>query len=253
MDKDEQQFRPVTVTANDPNGAPNMRELWRIGGASIPRRVFQTERTGATVETQELASIEARLRAHGPARRSTSTSSTRRSSSRPSRRTPRSEAALYKSYNRWMADIRSHAKSRLRWAVLAPTMSDGSRGQGSRLGEKTTAPARSFCAAVRAASCSAIRTSTRSNRAAIELDLTDLHPRRQRQLRARRSLSRRFGDVRTGEASRAGGDPRDHRKRAAAGSFRRCALARSEISASWIPHVCHDLASRMKRIYDRER
>jgi predicted TIM-barrel fold metal-dependent hydrolase len=25
-----------------------------------------------------------------------------------------------------------------------------------------------------------------------------------------------------------------------------------EISASWVPHVCHDLAARMKRLYDRE-
>ena len=25
-----------------------------------------------------------------------------------------------------------------------------------------------------------------------------------------------------------------------------------EISSSWVPHVCHDLASRMKRLYDRE-
>ena len=48
---------------------------------------------------------------------------------RPVTDNPRIELALCKSYNRWMADIWSKEKKRMRWAVQLPLHNDG---QGAR-------------------------------------------------------------------------------------------------------------------------
>lgn len=121
MEQSELPFRPAAIVASDPGTRESLREFWRIGRRAIPRRVFDVERTGASEETQELRSIEARLRhmdelgvdVHvlyptlflAPVTTDAGV-----------------EAALYKTYNRWMADIWARGQKRLRWAVLAPTM-----------------------------------------------------------------------------------------------------------------------------------
>ena len=122
MSESDRAYRPVAVTTNDPGVRPNQREFWRIGSRVLPRRVFDVERTGATLETQEMHSIAARVR-HMDELGVDVHVLYPTLFLRPVTTDPKVEAALYRSYNRWMADIWSHAPERLRWAVLAPTMS----------------------------------------------------------------------------------------------------------------------------------
>jgi uncharacterized protein len=248
MDTDERQFRPVAVTAADPDGAPNMRELWRIGRRVIPRRVFQVERTGATIETQELASIEARLRHMDELGVDVHVLYPTIFLS-PVTTQAEVEAALYKSYNRWMADIWSHAKSRLRWAVLAPTMS-----MDLAVKEVAWAKERGACAIF-----------LRGAEGGKVLSDPHFHPLYREAVRLDLPICIHAGN---------GSFALDDLYRADSATFARAKLSALaaiheiivsglpmkfpglrfgaiEISASWVPHVCHDLASRMKRLYDR--
>jgi predicted TIM-barrel fold metal-dependent hydrolase len=118
---DERALRPSALVATEPQTQARWREFWRIGDRVVPRRFFEVERTGATVETQELRSIEARL-AHMDQLGVDVQVLYPTLFLQPFTTEPLVEAALYRTYNRWMADIWSKGGGRLRWAVLAPTM-----------------------------------------------------------------------------------------------------------------------------------
>lgn len=121
MEPSELAFRPTVVAAVEPPADVRMREFWRIGRHIIPRRVFDVARTGSPVESQELQEVEARLRHMDelgvdvhvlyPTMFLTPVTSQ-----------PEVEAALFKSYNRWMADIWAKGRNRLLWVAMAPTM-----------------------------------------------------------------------------------------------------------------------------------
>jgi predicted TIM-barrel fold metal-dependent hydrolase len=116
MEPSEEEFRPVSVPVDDGG-----RESWSIGDRRFARRVFETGRTGTTIEMQELADIDARLR-HMDALGVDVHVLYPTLFLRPITEDPRLEAALYKSYNRWLGETWEHAKRRLRWAILAPTL-----------------------------------------------------------------------------------------------------------------------------------
>ena len=168
---------------------------------------------------------------------------------RPVTTHPEVEAALYKSYNRWMADIWSKGKQRLRWAVLAPTMTmdlalrEIALGQGARCVRGVHARRR------RATRSSAIRTSTRSmpRRAA---SICRSASTRGTAASTCRISTRRLRDHLAREAQHARRDPRDHHERPAGEVSRSCASGVIETSASWVPYLCHDLAARFARMFD---
>lgn len=121
MDGPDVRYRPATLAATDGATSTRAREFWRIGNRIFARRVFDVNRTGTTEETQELRSIEARLR-HMDALGVDVHVLYPTLFLRPVTDDPAVEAALYRSYNRWMAEINAKAPQRLRWAALVPTL-----------------------------------------------------------------------------------------------------------------------------------
>lgn len=117
MEPSEDRYRPASVQAGGSDGS----EFWKIGDRMFARRVFETSRTGTTAETQELADIEARLR-HMDALGVDVHVLYPTLFLRPITEEPQLEAALYKSYNRWLGETWQAAAGRLRWAILAPTL-----------------------------------------------------------------------------------------------------------------------------------
>lgn len=121
MDPSDAALRPTVLKAVDPPSDARLREFWRVGRRFIPRRIFDVARTGSTLESQEMHNIEARLRHMDelgvdvhvlyPTFFLT-----------PVTTDPATEAALCKSYNRWMADVCAKARNRLRWIAMPPTM-----------------------------------------------------------------------------------------------------------------------------------
>ena len=122
MEEAERGFRPASVVASDPAKEGRTREPWRIGDRVNARRFFAIERTGTDVERAELLDIDARL-AHMDELGVDIQVLYPTLFLRPVTTRAEVEAALYKSYNRWMAEIWEKGRRRLRWAVLAPTMS----------------------------------------------------------------------------------------------------------------------------------
>lgn len=126
MDKADIRFQPVTVTTRDDVEIAEGRhtaktEFWAIDGKLIARE--QNIGVGTTdAEARELRDIDKRL-AHMdelsidvqvlyPSLFLT-----------PTTRNPEVELALFRSYNRWLADIWKKSKGRLRWVAMAPLQS----------------------------------------------------------------------------------------------------------------------------------
>jgi hypothetical protein len=126
LDEADRRFRPVTTVQEMPEAAPGTRRgyhrYWVIDSQLRVRRVRDDKRTGTTLETRELRNVPARLShmdelgvdihvmyptlfldaltVH-----------------------PEVELALYKAYNRWMADRWRQSHNRLRWVAMAPLFS----------------------------------------------------------------------------------------------------------------------------------
>ena len=249
MDAADAQFRPVTMQVNDPGATVTMREFWRIGRRAIARRVFDTARTGATVETQELLDIEARLRHMDelgvdvhvvyPALFLL-----------PFTTQPEVEAALYKTYNRWMADIWAKGNRRLLWAALAPTMT-------MDLAVKEIAWAKEHGA------CAVFMRGTENG---LMLSDPHFHP-----LYAQAAQLNLPICIHSGNGSLALDDLYSpdtailyRAKLAAIGAIHEIILSGVpmkfpdlrwgviETSSVWVPYLCHDLAMRMARIFDTQ-
>jgi predicted TIM-barrel fold metal-dependent hydrolase len=248
LEEADRRFRPATVIADDPATHPTMREFWRIGRRVIPRRVFEIERTGTTAETAEILSIEARLRHMDELGVDVHVLYPTIFLS-PFTTHADVEAALYRAYNRWMADIWSRGDGRLRWAVLAPTMS-----MELAVAELGWAKEHGACAVfMRGAEGGKLLSDphfhplyTEASRLNLPIcihsgngcfDVEDLY-RADTAIFARAKLTalaaiheiilsglpQRFPELRFGAI---------------------------EVSASWVPYICHDLAARMERMFGR--
>src|SRR4051794_27816445 len=117
MADSEAGLRPTAVMNMDPNAPSRLREFWSIDGRLFPRRAFDVDKTGTSEETRELQSIEARLRHMDELGVDVHVLYPTLFLS-PVTNRPEVEAALYKSYNRWLADIWSKSNGRLLWAVM---------------------------------------------------------------------------------------------------------------------------------------
>jgi predicted TIM-barrel fold metal-dependent hydrolase len=117
LEGEERRYRPVSVSIDMPTG--KKRSFWFIGGRMIGGR----ENIGrdTSPEARELADIELRLR-HMDEIGTAVQILYPTLFLRPVTDNPRIELALCRSYNRWLADIWSKAKERLRWAAQLPLM-----------------------------------------------------------------------------------------------------------------------------------
>lgn len=116
----EKQYIPVTVQVKQPDGS--LEDHWLVDGRLHPRR--RNIGLDTTEATREMADIKARL-AHMDALGVEVHVLYPSIFLRPLTRKPEVELALHRSYNRWLADIWSKGKGRLRWAAMAPVLSMG--------------------------------------------------------------------------------------------------------------------------------
>jgi predicted TIM-barrel fold metal-dependent hydrolase len=249
LEKEEEPFRPVALTVNDATGQGIMGEVWRVGRRVIPRRVFLTERTGTTTETQELLNIEARLR-HMRELGVDVHVLYPTMFLNPVTSDPQVEAALYKTYNRWMAEIWANGHGQLRWAVLAPTLTmdlacseirwakdHGACAvfmRGSEDGKPLSNP--HFYPLYEEASRLDLPICVHAGNGSVVLD--DLYLKESAQIsRSKLPALGAFHDiVLSGLPSK----------------FPALRFGMIETSASWVPYMCHDLKARLARIYDRQ-
>lgn len=120
----DQRFRPLAVTVKNSQASPTEGECWRIGDRVFPRRLFDVARTGTSLDAQEMHSIEHRL--HHMDELGVDVHVLYPTLFlQPVTTRPEVEAALYSTYNRWLADIWAKGRKRLLWAALVPTMTMG--------------------------------------------------------------------------------------------------------------------------------
>ena len=117
MEGGDQRYRPVGITVPDASG--HQKEYWLIDGHVFPRR----SNIGADTNegTREMTDIEGRLR-HMDQLEVAIHVLYPTLFLRPVTNKPEVELALYRSYNRWLADIWQRGNGRLLWAAMAPTL-----------------------------------------------------------------------------------------------------------------------------------
>ena len=118
LEGSDRHYRPVAITVDMPTG--KTRNFWIIGGRLIGGRDNIGKDTAK--ESREMANIDSRLK-HMDEIGTDVQVLYPTLFLRPVTDNPAIELALCRSYNRWMADIWSKAKERLRWAVQLPLMS----------------------------------------------------------------------------------------------------------------------------------
>ncbi len=249
LEEHEQQYRPAALLVRDPEGQGNMREVWRVGRRVMPRRAFAVERTGTSDETREAADIAARLR-HMDELGVDVHVLYPTLFLNPVTAVAEIEAALYKSYNRWMSEIWEHGGGRLHWAVLAPTLTMPLALAEMRRGKQSGA-------------CAVMLRGSEGNRVlsdpyfhplyeeAIELDLPVC-------------IHAGNGSFLIEDLYAADGAAISRSKLPALGAihdiilsgvperFPNLRFGMIETSASWVPYLCHDLGARLERMYDRK-
>ena len=114
----DKRYRPVAIAVDMPTG--KTQNFWIIGGRLIGGRDNVGQDTSK--ESREMANIDSRLK-HMDEIGTGVQVLYPTLFLRPVTDNPRIELALCRSYNRWMADIWSKEKKRLRWAVQLPLLS----------------------------------------------------------------------------------------------------------------------------------
>ena len=118
LEKGERRFRPLTIRIADGVGASGESDHWVIDGRVIRRGPADID--GVKRALREMDDIEGRL--HHMDELGTDIQVLFPTLFlRPVTTRPEVEVALYRSYNRWLADIWKRGGGRLRWAVAAPT------------------------------------------------------------------------------------------------------------------------------------
>jgi predicted TIM-barrel fold metal-dependent hydrolase len=249
MDEADEAFRPRTVVNADPSAPSRFREFWGIDGRLFGRRVFDVERTGTSEETREIQSIEARLRHMDDLGVDVHVLYPTLFLS-PVTTRPEVEAALYKSYNRWMADIWSKSDGRLLWAVLAPTMT-----MDLALDELRWAKERGGCAVF-----------LRGAEGGKVLSSPTFHPLYAEASRLNMPICVHAGNgsFQVNDLYAADSAIFSRAKLTALGAFHDIVMSHLpdqfpdlrfgmiETSASWVPYVWHDLAARLPRMFDEQ-
>jgi uncharacterized protein len=125
MSPAEARYRPVTLVPTQEMAAGSVRagytRHWLIDGHLSIRRVRDDQRTGTTVDTRELHDVPARLRHMDQLGVDThvmypTVFLTYLTSSAAV------QAALCRSYNRWLADRSAESGGRLRWVAVLPML-----------------------------------------------------------------------------------------------------------------------------------
>jgi uncharacterized protein len=114
MRGEDERYRPQTVSVPGPNGST---EMWLMEGRLVskgPAGVKDTDKA-----TREMDDIDGRLR-HMDALGTDVHVLYPTVFLRPVAQRSAAEVALYKAYNRWLADVWARGHNRLRWAVMLP-------------------------------------------------------------------------------------------------------------------------------------
>ena len=117
LEPSERKYKPVRVVVNR-EGETSPEEYWLIDGRLERWRIFE-DQTETSLESREMASIETRLR-HMDELGVDIQVLYPTLFLFPLTKNPEVELALCRSYNRWLADIWSKGKGRLRWAAVVP-------------------------------------------------------------------------------------------------------------------------------------
>ena len=118
LSKSEAAFEPVVVRAAKKNDAEE--EFWLLDGILLPKS--QNMGIDTPRESRELTDVAARLR-HMDQLGIDIQVIYPTLFLRPFTRRPEVEFALYRSYNRWLADVWKAGQDRIRWVVLLPLLS----------------------------------------------------------------------------------------------------------------------------------
>lgn len=121
MPEAEREFKPITF---DPGKAivPGDRRphaFWLVDGRLGLRRWRDDERTGTTAEQRQLLDVPSRIRHMDELGIDFQVIYPTYLLGAPSPR-PENELAIYRSYNRWLADKCAGANGRLRWVIMPP-------------------------------------------------------------------------------------------------------------------------------------
>jgi uncharacterized protein len=118
MEGGDKRFRPQGIVAEGQDGQPV--EHWLIDGHVLPRRQNIGQQT--TVETREMVDVEARLR-HMDDLGVDLHILYPTVFLEPLTKRPEVELALCRAYNRWLVDVCSKGKGRLKWVAILPLLS----------------------------------------------------------------------------------------------------------------------------------
>lgn len=124
MTEAEQQFKPITVDPGKPivPGDRRPHRFWLVDGRLGLRRWRDDERTGTTRETRELLDVKARIRHMDEMHVDVQVIYPTYLLDVPTDR-PEIELAVYRSYNRWLAERTAESNGRLRWVIVPPVRS----------------------------------------------------------------------------------------------------------------------------------
>jgi uncharacterized protein len=124
MTADEIQYKPICFDPGRPvvPGDRRPHSFWMVDGRVDLRRWCTDERTGTTRQTRELLDVPARVRHMDELGVETQVLYPTYLLAAPSDN-PDVEHAMYRSYNRWLAEKTSESNGRLRWVVMPPLRS----------------------------------------------------------------------------------------------------------------------------------
>jgi len=117
-------FKPISVDPGRPIQRGDLRphRLWLVDGRARFRRWRDDERTGTTAELRELLDVPARVRHMDELGVEVQVLYPTFLLGAPSP-VPEVELAIFRSYNRWLADRTAETNGRLRWVLMPPLRS----------------------------------------------------------------------------------------------------------------------------------
>ena len=243
LEGEERRYRPVSVSIDMPTG--KKRSFWFIGGRMIGGR----ENIGrdTSQEARELADIESRLK-HMDEIGTAVQILYPTLFLRPVTDNPRIELALCRSYNRWLADIWSKAKERLRWAAQLPLMTMDKALDELRWARRNGA-------------CAVFMRGLETNHTLHDRYFFPLYEEASR-LNMPIGIHSGIGNFAVNEAL--GGEPFRVAKLMVIGGFHsmilngiperfpKLRIGAIEVAAQWVPYLVHDLNLRFPKLHNKQ-